>query len=84
MLSQLLPVESRKEAWVEARSQMGVSVLPDLVRPRWLVYGLTILIIVTAVFVFSHSYGASGNSAIAFLVSVFHEDSRFVQDMHLD
>ena len=71
MLSQLLPVESRKEAWAEARSQMGVSVLPDLVRPRWLVYGLTILIIVTAAFVFSHSYGASGNSAIAFLVSVF-------------
>ena len=68
-LAHLFPVEARKEVWTEARSQIGV--LPDLVRPKWLVYGLTLLIIVTAIIVFSQSYGASGNSAIAFLVSIF-------------
>ena len=70
MLSQLFPVESRKELWTEARSQMSVSVLPSLVRPKWLVYGLTLLIIMTAIIVFKHSYGISGNGGIAFLLSV--------------
>ena len=69
-LSQLFPAEARKEVWTEARSQMGVSVLPDLVRPRWLVYGLNILIVVTAIIVFIHSDGTSGNSAIAFIFSI--------------
>lgn len=67
MLSHLFPVESRKGLWNEARSQM---VLPDLVRPKWLVYGLTLLIIVTTIIVASQSYGISGNSVIAFLLTV--------------
>ncbi|HEV8188339.1 MAG TPA: hypothetical protein VGP83_11335 [Pyrinomonadaceae bacterium] len=70
MLSQLFPADARKEVWNEARSQIGVSVLPDLVRPKWLVYVLTILIVVTAIIMFSHSYDISGDSAIAFFLSV--------------
>jgi len=68
-LAHLFPVEARKETWTEARSQ--IRALPHLVRPKWLVCGLTILIIVTAIIVFSNSYGASGNSATAFLLSIF-------------
>ena len=69
-LAQLFPVERRKQVWTEARSQLGVAVLPDLVRPMWLVSTLTLLTIVTAIVVFNQTRGMSGRSDIALILSL--------------
>lgn len=68
-LSQLFPADRRKQVWNEARSQLGVSVLPNLVRPKWLVYALTLLTILTAIIVFQQGRGLSGKNWIAFILS---------------
>lgn len=64
-LAHLFPVDHRKRVWSEARSQLAV--LPDLVRPTWLVCVLTLLTIVTAILVFNQDRSISGG--VAFLVS---------------
>lgn len=68
-LSQLFPDDRRKQVWTEASSQLGVSVLPELVRPRWLVSVLALLILATAIVMFLQFRSISGRNDLAFFLS---------------
>ena len=69
-LTHVFPVDRRKQTWAIARSQPGVSKLPDLVRPGWLVSLLTLVTIVTAVLVFNQFRTRSASGDIAILASI--------------
>ena len=69
-LTHVFPVDRRKQTWAMAKSQPGVTKLPDLVRPRWLVSLLALVTIVTAFLVFNQLRAVLGSRDFAILVSI--------------
>lgn len=46
-LENLIPLESRKEAWLKMQHELGSSSLPTLARPIWLFYSLVFLTVLS-------------------------------------
>ena len=50
-LQKLFPKETRKNVWGQLQSEMGPHVLPDLARPLWLFYPLSVVVVFLAAFI---------------------------------
>jgi acyl carrier protein len=49
-LETLIPLESRRRVWASLKSQMGPASIPDLARPRWLFFLLSLITALASVY----------------------------------
>ena len=49
-LETLIPLQQRRKVWAGIKSEIGTSALPDLARPTWLFFTLSLLTILTFIF----------------------------------
>ena len=70
-LEKLIPLESRKEAWLKMKHELGPSSLPTLARPIWLFKSLTFLTVLS--FVVGNIYLSQhdGGSVVSFIFGLW-------------
>jgi acyl carrier protein len=70
-LSNLIPLEQRREIWLMLKSKLGASGLPNLARPFWLFSALSFLSVLTLVIANIYGRQREAGSSTSFLFGLF-------------